>query len=496
MSKNNLFTKNLKKQILSINTQMESIFNKIKYFKSNYKKFTLTRNNRVFLVLSSVVILTLTYFFIPTFYDKDKIQIKIKNHILKKYKIDLKFNEGLNYGLLPKPHFSSKNSVILRDKNEIASIDKFKIFISVGDFFSFNEAELKDLTFKKADFNIYKNDLMFFKELLNIEPNENKILIKDSTIFFKNNLDEVIFINKIKNSKFFYDSNKLANIFSSNNEIFNVPYKLLIINDKFNKKVSSNFSSKKIRLNIDNVINYDQNFKEGFLDILFINKSTSLNYKLKKNSFEFISKEKTNFYEGKIDFKPFYFSANFNYDGLSSKNLFNNNSILYDLIISEIFNNINLNVDLNFKVRNIVNSKELNNLFLKVGIEEGAISLTNSNIMWKDDLEIILKESVLNYDNNEVNLIGKMIIKVIDKDDFFSSYQIKKLNRKDIELIEFDFAYNLSQRKINFDNVRVDNSTNENLDRFISKFNNQEDFTFNRVRFINFVSNFFSVYAG
>ena len=69
---------------------------------------------------------------------------------------------------------------------------------------------------------------------------------------------------------------------------------------------------------------------------------------------------------------------------------------------------------MNFKVRNIVNSKELNNLFLKVGIEEGAISLTNSNIMWKDDLEIILKESVLNYDNNEVNLIGKMIIKVID----------------------------------------------------------------------------------
>ena len=85
---------------------------------------------------------------------------------------------------------------------------------------------------------------MFFKELLNIEPNENKILIKDSTIF-KNNLDEVIFINKIKNSKFYYDSNKLANIFSSNNEIFNVPYKLLIINDKFNKKVSSNFNSKK-----------------------------------------------------------------------------------------------------------------------------------------------------------------------------------------------------------------------------------------------------------
>ena len=80
---------------------------------------------------------------------------------------------------------------------------------------------------------------------------------------------------------------------------------------------------------------------------------------------------------------------------------------------------------MNFKVRNIVNSKELNNLFLKVGIEEGAISLTNSNIMWKDDLEIILKESVLNYDNNEVNLIGKMIIKVIDKDDFLARIKLR-----------------------------------------------------------------------
>ena len=122
----------------------------------------------------------------------EKFLLLCKFFIKYSYKIDLKFNEGLNYGLLPKPHFSSKNSVILRDKNEIASIDKFKIFISVGDFFSFNEAELKDLTFKKADFNIYKNDLMFFKELLNIEPNENKILIKDSTIFFKNNLKACI----------------------------------------------------------------------------------------------------------------------------------------------------------------------------------------------------------------------------------------------------------------------------------------------------------------
>ena len=496
MSKNNLLIKKLKKQILSINSLMESSFNKLKYLKSNYKKFTLTKNNRVFLVLSSIVILTLSYFFIPTFYNKDIILLKIKNHILKKYQIDIRFSENLNYGLLPKPHFYTKDLTIIRDEKEIGFVDKFKIFISVGDFFSFNEPKFKDLLFRKTDFNIYQNDLNFFKELLNTEPNENKIIIKDSAIFFKNIDDEVIFINKIKNSKFYYDSRKLVNIFISNNEIFNVPYRLSIENDKFNKQVYSNFNSKKIRLNVENTTDYNQNFKTGFLDILFINKDTSLEYELKKNSFSFFSKEKPNYYEGKIDFKPFYLFADFNYEGLSSKNLFNNNSILYDLILSEIFNNLNLNIDLSFKVENIVNSKELNKLFLKIGIEEGNISLTNSNIMWKDDLEITLKESLLNYDNNEVNIIGKIVIDVIDKDDFFSSYQIKKLNRKDLEMIEFDFAYNLSQRKVNFDNVRIDNQSNSNLDDFINEFNSQKDFFFNRVRFINFVKNVFSAYAG
>ena len=54
----------------------------------------------------------------------------VNKELLKKTKIKSKqFWSGLE-----------KSLYFLRDKNEIASIDKFKIFISVGDFFSFNEA--------------------------------------------------------------------------------------------------------------------------------------------------------------------------------------------------------------------------------------------------------------------------------------------------------------------------------------------------------------------
>ena len=39
-----------------------------------------------------------------------------------------------------------------------------------------------------------------------------KLLIKNSNIFYQNKDNEILFINKINNSKFFYDSNNLQNV--------------------------------------------------------------------------------------------------------------------------------------------------------------------------------------------------------------------------------------------------------------------------------------------
>ena len=80
MSKQNFLHKKVKKQILSINESIESNFNKLKYFKNNYKKVLFNKDNRLVLIVGVVVILTLSYLLIPTFYNKDiiKSQIKIK----------------------------------------------------------------------------------------------------------------------------------------------------------------------------------------------------------------------------------------------------------------------------------------------------------------------------------------------------------------------------------------------------------------------------------
>tara|TARA_B100000161_G_scaffold204948_1_gene150125 strand:- start:164 stop:1657 length:1494 start_codon:yes stop_codon:yes gene_type:complete len=497
MSKYNFLNKKVKKQILSINDLIERNFNKLKYFRSNYRKILLSKENRVVLLIGTVVILTLSYLLIPTFYTKDTIQSQIKNQVLKNYDLDIKFNEEINYILLPRPHFSAKNLSIMRNDKEIGLAKNLRVFVGLGKFFSFkNEVDIKDLAFHKTDFNIYLEDFIFFKNLLKTEPNENKILFKKSNIFFKNQDDDVLFINKIFDSQFYYDSNNLQNVLVSKNEVFKVPFKMTIKNDKFNKKVLSDFNSQKIRLSLENETNYESDIKKGTLEILFINKSTSLIYQIGKNSFEFSSENNKNSYDGKIDFKPFYLTSNFNYEGLSTKNLFSNDSILVDLINSEIFNNKNLSAKIGFKIKDITNIKELNNFNLKISIEEGDIDFSKSFIMWKDDLKIVLKESLLSLDENGINLVGTVELNFKDINNFYSSFQISKTNRKDVKQIHVDFIYNLNSKSLRFDNPKINNKQNSDVNEFIDIFNSSDDRVFNKITFKNFINNFFKVYSG
>ena len=495
MPKHNQFIKKLQSRFLAVNNTLENFFNGLRSFKSNIKKIKFTNNSKAILFLGISVILTLSYFLIPTFYNQNEVQNKIQNQILKNYNIKIKINEKIDYSLLPKPHFVAKNVVVLRDEKEIGIVENFKVFIAANKFFSKDSLKVKDLVFQKTDFNFYKDDLIFFQDLLKTEPSDNRIIFKNSNIFFKDRYDETLFINKIKKSEFYYDSINLVNVLSSENEIFNLPYKLVIKNDKFNKLVDSKFNSKKIRLNVENILYYDDEIKEGLLDILFINKTTSLKYELKKNSLDFVTPNQKNMYDGLVEFKPFYFQANFNYEGLSTKYLFNNDSILIELIKSELLNNQNLNININLNVKDIINIDELNNLFLKLEIESGDIKISDSYVTWKDDLVINLNESLINYDQGEIFLTGRINVDIKDTNDFYSSFQINKKFRKKIKEIQFDFNYNFSKEKISFDNLVIDQKKDNNIEEFINNFNLNTQ-VLNKVTFKNFVNEFFKIYFG
>ena len=214
-------------------------------------------------------------FFDSSFYNKDQIQEEIKNQISKKYDIKIKFNDQLRYGLLPKPHFHAKKLAIFKNNREIANVKNTKIFISKNNFFTVENIEIKDLIFKNADFNIYKKDINFFKGLLTTQPNENKIIFKNCKIFFKSVDDQVLFINKIKKGEFYYDSNNLENILVSKNEIFKVPFKLQLKMINLIKKYF-HYLILKIRLKIENKINYEKKTLKVYLNLCLLTKELLL----------------------------------------------------------------------------------------------------------------------------------------------------------------------------------------------------------------------------
>ena len=314
-------------------------------------------------------------------------------------------------------------------------------------------------------------------------------------IFFRNNADELLFISKLKNSEIFYDSKKLLNTIASSLEIFNVPFKLDIKNDKFNKSIFTEFNSKKLRLKVNNFINYSNQVRDALLELLFINKNIDIEYEIHNDYLKFNSEDEVK-YNGVIEFKPFYLTSNFNYEGLSIKNIFDNNFIVIDLIKSGIFNNRNLNANINLKINDITNIDELNNLYLNFGIEEGIFKFSDSNIMWKDDLKISLLDSSLYSNENEIYILGRFILEFKNIDDFYKSFQVKKNYRKKIKEIQIDFNYNIDHQKIKFDKEKIDSNPNENLEKFVDDFNSSGNQIFNKIKFKNFVSKFFSVYAG
>ena len=495
MRKQNLLSKKIGKQILSINNLLESYFNSLRRFILDIKRLRFDKDNKVFLVIVSIIFLTLVYFLIPTAYNKELIQKEIKNQIYQKYNIVVKFDNRVQYNFFPKPHFSSKNLLILNDQRKIGKVKNFKIYINFKNFFKFNQIQTEDIILDKVDFNIKKSDLSFFTNLLKTEPNRNKLKIKRSNIFFTNKNDEVLFINQINDSQFYYDLKNLKNVLVSKSKVFNVPYKLIIGNDKLNEILDFKLVSKKLVFKIENETDYKKKNDTGNLKISFKNKNNTFEYQINKNTLDITSKDNNKIFNGLIEFKPFYLISNFKYQTFRIKDLIEN-PFFMEILKSQILNNKNLNALINFDVKNIYNFDRFSDLSIKLKIEEGNYNFSNSNIIWKENVNVGFSDSYLNFDKGKINLNGRISFDVKNQDEFYKFFQIKKDLRKNIKKIELDFNYDFNEEKITFDNLRIDNISNKKIEEIVSNFNSKSKKLFNKVTFKNFVNDILLAYFG
>jgi len=77
-------------------------------------------------------------------------------------------------------------------------------------------------------------------------------------------------------------------------------------------------------------------------------------------------------------------------------------------------------------------------------------------------------------------------------------YEIIKERNLDqkIQYYGFDINYNLITNDVSFDNIKIDKNSNEEVERFINRFNSKTKREFNKITFKNFINRFFLAYSG
>ena len=494
MLNKNIKIKKFNKLLLSINRLIESFFsnihNLIKEFKKKNSKFR-KFDNKIFITFGSIIILILVYFLMPTFYDKNLVKIKLKNQINNKYNLKVNITDEISYALFPTPHFFTDNLNIYHNDNILINSKDTRIYISVKNLFSFKKLKIKNINFEQNEFNIKRENLPFFINILNSNISDYKIVFKNSIIFYKDNSDDVIFLIDLKNLKFFYDLEKKKQLIA-NYKIFNLPFKFYLNHNNETNSFEFDLESKNIRTKIKNFANYIDKKLNGNLETRILNNVNYFSYVIENNTFSLKSKDGN--FKGNIDLKPFYLSSELNFNQFDIKNFLKENSIFINLINSEIFHNPNINADLDININEIKNFKYLENIKIKTIFEEGNIHLKDINTNWNNSVMVRIEDTQLLNDFNKVNLIGSIIFEFNDLNKFYRYYQINKDHRNEIKKIKFDFFLNLDDKLIKISNAKIDNLTNNNVNNFLESLNLEKKNFFNKVIFRGFVKNFFKYY--
>ena len=497
MNNHNFFVKILAKLDNLINSQLKKNLNKLNFLFEKDKLLVFLSLKRILIFITVLFISFFSYLSIPHLYNNDKLYSNIKNQLSKNLNLNFNLSENNNYNIFPRPNFIFKDVSFL-DKNE--SIGDIKVYISFKDLLFPNKIKIKDIVFDKMNFYLDKENYDFFVKILENDFSNFTLKIKDSNIFYKNFDNDILFINKIKQLKYFYETKNFENVLLANNEIFNIPYEIEIRDDNVKKQFISRINFDFINISIENTFNYKKFAKDGLIEFYQNQKKSEGIYNYEKNliKFNFIDKSfEQNFkYGGFISLKPFFSEFSGDINKMNLEIFFDSKSILVQFLKSGLLNNKNLNINTKINSKKTSYLRDLTNLTLNLNISEGLIDVNETQFSLNDYADFIITDSLLY--NSENNLILDALISVDIKDfnKIYKIFQTPRNNRKEIKKVEFNLNYNFNQLTANLNNIKIndkiDPKVNNILDEIILRDNNLQ----NRIYLKNLVNQVAKNYAG
>ena len=423
-------------------------------FKSNFFK----EQDPFHLVIIFFIIFfgTAVFFSIPTFYDYEKFNQKIENSINNEFKFNISNLEDISFRFVPSPHLLIRKADLKINKNEtnlVSELENIKVFISITQLYSSN-FKIKKIEINNA--NIYLNLSSLNNFIHNLKKNiVNKLIIKKSTLFFKDFNDEVILISTIKDLNYKIDfTNSKKNLDVVGN-IFDLNYKFNYLLDYEKPNIQKTYTEiKNPNILIESVIEediYSPSIKKKVqIDTNFLNFKNTIKYLIQNNTINFNSEsiKNSNFYlNGLVNLDPFHFNLDLD---IIKINLIELEKLIYFIFKNKNseFKNISGAININFKN---IEDKVINSGDIKLFFENSELKITQSTF----NLDDFATAYVFDY-NYQEGIDQTLEARV-------------KLNINDIDKFN-KFLFNFRKNKIISNNLyfnyKYDANTN---DSFISK---------------------------
>ena len=497
MNIHNNFVKILDKLNSFINSQLKKNLNKLNFLFEKDKLLAFFTIKRIFIFNLVLFVSFISYLSVPHLYNNIKLVSNINNQLSKNLNLDLNLPNNYSYHLFPRPNFKFKAGSFLK---QIDSSGEMKVNISPKHLLFPSKIEITDIIFNESNFNLNKSNYNFFSKLLNSNFSNFTLKIKNSNIFYKNNENDVLFINKINELKYFYDIKNSENVLLSKNEIFNIPYEVRITDNTIDKKIFTIINLDFINLQLKNSFYYSSAKKNGLIKITHNKNKSEGNYNFEKNLFNFNyfdkSKSQNYKYNGFINLKPFFSELVGELDEINTGIFLDSNSILIQLLKTEILNNKNLNMDIKIIAKQITSFRDLVKLALKVKMSDALVDINETSFSLKNYADIKISDSLIFTDDHNLILDALISINIKDINEIYKIFQTPLKNRKKIKKIEFNLTYNFDQQTANLHTIKIDDVINKNVNEILNQLIFKDNRLQNRIYIKNLANKAIKGYSG
>ena len=456
----------MKKIIKYFNNSIQRTIFKVQNKTNN--NFNISVLNKYLIVFIIGLFIYLFYLLVPLMYNKTWVQKNIESKLLNEFRIDLNASADITYRILPAPHFLIKDSKInMNDddkKKSIAEIKVFQVFLSQKNFFDKEKMNIKKIVINNANFTLLENNIKLLKNFSKKNFSNKKIIIKNSNIFFKNKLEEVIFIIKVESGFFFFDNKKLLNFLNLEGEVFNIPFDFNFQNRNDDTKYEEvNLNFKSLKLDIFNQLFIDKdNLIIGENIISFLKNTIKTKYNIVEKLIIFKSnKSRMNNiqvnYGGLLSINPFNLDLNIYLTNYRISKLFNINSIVTEFIKSELLFNENISINTSLFIDSSKQNTFFKNAEINFNVVSGKINFDKTMLTNKEIGLLKLSNSNLFFKDNNLIFNSDILIDVKNSDRLFSFLNTNKSLRKDFKNILINLDYHFLDKQIKFNSVKVDN---------------------------------------